>query len=188
VITALYLFAVQAVLGGFDTLYYHEWRARLPGGVPGTAQELRLHAARDIVYAILFGSLPFIRYDGAYVGLLAALLAAEIVVTMCDFVVEDRIRRPLGGVFAGERVTHAVMGIIYGAALAYLVPVMLDSVTRPTALTSWSAPALLRFVLPVMAAGVLVSGLRDLGAVYGPAWLRYPWHGAAGAPATHVRD
>jgi hypothetical protein len=63
VIVALYLFAAQGLLGAFDTLYYHEWRARLPGGVPGTAPELKLHGARDLVYAVLFGALPFLRFE-----------------------------------------------------------------------------------------------------------------------------
>jgi hypothetical protein len=31
---------------------------------------------------------------------------------------------------------------------------------------------------PLMAAGVFVSGLRDLGAVYGPRWMRFPWAAA----------
>jgi hypothetical protein len=29
-----------------------------------------------------------------------------------------------------------------------------------------------------MAAGVFLSGLRDLGAARGVRWLRYPWAGA----------
>lgn len=28
--TALWLLAIQGAIGAFDTLYYHEWRARLP--------------------------------------------------------------------------------------------------------------------------------------------------------------
>jgi hypothetical protein len=47
VITALWLLALQGALGAFDTLYYHEWRARLPAGGDSTRDELRLHAARD---------------------------------------------------------------------------------------------------------------------------------------------
>ena len=50
--------------------------------------------------------------------LLVALLFAEVVLTLWDFVVEDWIRKPLGGVYAGERVMHGIMGIVYGAMLA----------------------------------------------------------------------
>lgn len=174
-IIALYLFAVQGLLGAFDTLYYHEWRARLPGGVPGTAPELVLHGVRDLVYAVLFGALPFVRCEGLCAWALGGLLLTEIALTLRDFVVEDTVRRPLGGVFAGERVTHAVMGILYGAALGYLVPEIVAGAARPTALVLWEAPAALRVVLPVMAAGVLLSGVRDLAAAYGARWARFPW-------------
>jgi len=171
----LYLLVAQGLLGAFDTLYYHEWRARLPGGLPGTAEELILHAARDLIYAVLFGSLPFVRYDGVWAFALAAMLVAEIVITLRDFVVEDRVRRPLGGVFPGECVTHATMGILYGAVLSHLVPVILVSTTLPTALTPWQGAPWLRLVLPWMAGGVLASGIRDLSAAFGPRWLRYQW-------------
>jgi hypothetical protein len=175
VIWALILFAVQGALGAFDTLYYHEYRARLPGGVPGTAPELLLHAARDLFYAVLFGTLPFLRYEGAFAYGLAALLLAEIGITLRDFVIEDTVRKPLGGVYPGERVTHAMMGIIYGAALAHLVPELFTWSGQPTRLSPWEAPPELRAILPLMAAGVFFSGLRDLGAVFGPRWLRFPW-------------
>jgi len=34
-IVALWLLAIQGIIGAFDTLYYHEWRARLPArGLP----------------------------------------------------------------------------------------------------------------------------------------------------------
>jgi hypothetical protein len=174
----LYLFAVQGLLGAFDTLYYHEWRARLPGGVPGTAPELRLHGIRDLIYAVLFATLPFLTWDGLWAFGLFFLILAEILLTLRDFVVEDSVRKPLGGLFPGERVTHAVMGILYGAALAYLVPEAWQWSHRPAGLSPWQAPALLRIVLPLMAAGVLLSGLRDLGAVYGPRWFRFPWKAA----------
>jgi hypothetical protein len=177
-ITALVLFAIQGTLGAFDTLYYHEYRARLPGGVPGTTPELALHGARDLVYAVLFGALPFYRCEGGFAWAVGALLVTEIVITLRDFMIEDTVRRPLGGVYPGERATHAVMGIIYGAALGNLVPELVAGAALPTALRPWDAPGPLRVVLPLMAAGVFVSGLRDLGAAYGPRWLRFPWAGA----------
>ena len=37
---ALCLLAIQGVIGAFDTLYYHEWRARLPARGRGAAAEL----------------------------------------------------------------------------------------------------------------------------------------------------
>lgn len=174
-ITALVLLMIQGALGAFDTLYYHEYRARLPGGVPGTSPELVLHAARDFIYAALFGALPFLRFEGAYVLVVGALLLAEIGITLRDFVVEDTVRKPLGGVYAGERVTHALMAILYGAALAFLVPSLVEGWAKPPAIATWDAPLALRVVLPTMAAGVFLSGVRDFAAVYGPRWARFPW-------------
>jgi len=51
--SVLYLLTVLALLGAFDTLYYHEWRARLPALGRSARSELRLHAFRDFVYTIL---------------------------------------------------------------------------------------------------------------------------------------
>jgi len=39
---ALWLLMLQGILGALDTLYYHEWRARLVAYGPGTSPELRL--------------------------------------------------------------------------------------------------------------------------------------------------
>src|SRR5437773_2155012 len=102
--TVLWLLAVQGAIGAFDTLYYHEWRARLPGRGPMAAPELRLHAVRDFLYAALFGTLPWLAWQGLWVLALAVVMLAEIVLTLADFVVEVRVRKPIGDVYAGERV------------------------------------------------------------------------------------
>ena len=43
-LTALWLLAIQGIIGAFDTLYYHEWRAKLPALGALARSELRLHA------------------------------------------------------------------------------------------------------------------------------------------------
>jgi hypothetical protein len=173
----LWLLAIQGALGAFDTLYYHEWRARLPAGVPGTRPELMLHAVRDFFYALLFGSLPWVAWRGAWAAVLAIIIVAEIGITLADFVVEDRVRKPLGGVFPGERCTHAVMGILYGGVLAHLAPVLLAAWKLPTALALDPAPVPegLRVVLSLMAVGVFCSGVRDLYAALGLPGGHWPW-------------
>jgi hypothetical protein len=173
---ALWLLFAQGVLGASDTLYYHEVRARLPGLGPLAAPELRLHAARDFIYAIVFASLPWIEWRGSFAAVLALLLAAEIGITLADFVIEDRVRKPLGGVYPGERAMHAVMGIVYGAMLSHLLPVLVVWWRAPTAivLAPANVPPTLRWVLVTMAAGVFGSGLRDLGAAAGIRLARWP--------------
>jgi hypothetical protein len=64
---AIWLLFVQALLGAFDTLYYHEYRLGLPHG-QGTSTELRLHAARDFAYALIIGTLGFLTWTGTWRG------------------------------------------------------------------------------------------------------------------------
>lgn len=175
--------AVQGAIGAFDTIYYHEWRARLPA-LPGARPELRLHAARALIYCALFALLPRVEWRGAWAYALGALLAAEIFITLRDFVVEDGVRAPLGGVFAGERVTHTLMAIIYGAMLGNLLPA-LDAWRRaPTALSphAQAVPSELVWALTLMSAGVALSGLRDAYAALGLPGGAWPWR-AEGAGA-----
>jgi len=168
---ALWLLALQGALGAFDTLYFHEWRARLPAGGATTRPELRLHAARDFVYAVLFATLPWLAWKGAWAAVLVVLLLVEIGITLADFVIEDGVRASLGGVYPGERVTHAVMGIVYGAFLAGLGGALVGWWGEPTALALAPppAPAALRALLGAMAVGVFLSGARDLAAARGGA-------------------
>lgn len=153
---AIWLLAVQSCLGAFDTLYYHEYKLRLPHG-DHTGLELRLHALRDFAYTIIIGSLGWVTWNGWWTPLLAALLVAEIIITLWDFVEEDKVRK----LPAGERMMHAIMGIVYGAFLAYLVPQMWHWFHLPTGFTPkyHGFPA---WVLTIVAAGVFVSGVRDL--------------------------
>jgi hypothetical protein len=180
--TALYLLFALGILGAFDTLYYHEWRARLPTLGKSAGDELRLHAWRDFVYAALFCSLPWIAWQGRYAVVLAGLLLAEIILTLWDFVVEDWIRKPLGGVYAGERIVHAVMGIVYGAMLAFLLRTLAGWWRQPTAweFAPAQCPEILRWAITVMGVGVLLSGLRDLYASMGLRGGGWPWTKKAG--------
>src|SRR5262245_19695522 len=176
--TALWLLAIQGIIGAFDTLYYHEWRARLAAGGAGTAPELKLHAARDFLYAALFGALPFLAWHGLWAVILAAILLAEIILTLADFVVETRVRKPIWDVYGGERISHSVMGVLYGAMLANLLPVMWIWGHLPTALvpTETASPEPLRWGLTAMACGVFVSGARDLYAALGMPHGGWPWN------------
>jgi hypothetical protein len=108
---------------------------------------------------------------------LSFVIVAEIILTLWDFVVEIRVRRALGDVYAGERVTHAIMGITYGAMLAFLIPTLQEWSAMPTSLSLYEAPAplWLRWVLSVMAVGVFLSGLRDLYAALELPHGNWPW-------------
>ena len=182
--TALWLLLIQGVLGGFDTIWFHELKAQLPGERRAVS-ELRLHAARDFVYAILFGTLGWLSWGGVLVWVLALVLLAEVGITLWDFLEEDRTR----SLPHGERVTHAIMGVVYGAFLAFLVPEMMEWSVQPAGLHA-RATGPIRFVLGAMAVGVFVSGFRDLmasarlasGRQASPLSANTPMHLAAGTP------
>lgn len=158
--TAIWILMVQACLGAFDTLYYHEYKLKLPSG-DHTADELRLHALRDFLYAIIIGSLAWTTWLGPWAYLLLAMLAAEIVITLLDFVEEDRVRK----LPPGERVMHSIMGIVYGAFLAYLLPEAWRWKDLPAGF-GVSYHGFPGWVLSLVAAGVFLSGVRDMTATF----------------------
>lgn len=157
---AIWLLLVQASLGALDTLYYHEYKLRLPHG-DHTHVELRLHATRDFAYAIIIGTLGFATWHGAWAWVLAALLLLEIIITLWDFIEEDKVRK----LPPGERAMHSIMGIVYGGFLAYLVPDLIEWLTRQTGFGSayHGIPA---WILSLIALGVFISGVRDLVASF----------------------
>src|SRR6187431_3262832 len=113
------LLAVQGALGAFDVLYHHELGERLPWRDSARA-ELALHGVRNALYIPVFLGLAWAEWRGAWSLGFAAVLAAEIAITLWDFVIEDRTR----ALPASERVTHALLAITYGAIVAVLVPVL----------------------------------------------------------------
>lgn len=182
--TTLWLLALLGVIGAFDTIYYHEYRGRLVAR-PAMRPELRLHVARDALYVVIFCSLPLVAWHGWWAAVLALILLAEVVITLADFVTEDTVRADLGGVFPGERITHAVMGIVYGGVLAFLLPQLWTWWGRPTGLVAAAVPVptWLTVALVVGGIGTGLHGLRDLAAVRGLPASAWPWVGAR-APAT----
>ncbi|WP_068093507.1 TIGR01777 family oxidoreductase [Novosphingobium rosa] len=149
---------VQMAMGGSDTLYHHEGTERLAWR-PSQKTELRLHGVRNLAYALLFAMLGWSEPHGLFAMALIALMAGELVITLWDFVEEDRSRH----LPATERVLHTLLTLNYGVILALLVPWLWHLGAKPTALVpayyGWIS------VLCAMAAvGVIVSGLRDLAA------------------------
>ena len=116
-LTAFWLLTIQRRHRRVRHLVLSRGCAHLPGRGRSAAPELRIHAVRDFLYALLFGSLPWIEWHGSWVAVLGGVLTAEIVLTLVDFVVEIRVRKPMGDVSGGERITHAVMAIVYGGML-----------------------------------------------------------------------
>lgn len=157
--TALALLSVQGVLGAWDSLWNHEIGQKLPRR-PSARTELKLHAVREFMYALVFAALAWTAWHGAFAWLLAAILLAELGITLWDFVEEDRTRV----LPAGERVLHTVLCINFGAILAFLAPELIGWAQRPSAIVAADHGAV-SWLLTAYAAGVLAWGVRTSVAV-----------------------
>lgn len=149
---------VQVAMGGFDTLYHHELTERLAWR-PSQAGELRLHGVRNLSYAVMLLALGWTRPQGALAVALIVLMLGELVVTLWDFVEEDRTRK----LPASERITHTLLTLNYGVMLALVIPILAGWAANPTALApsfqgAWSG------LCALAAVAVVVFGLRDLAA------------------------
>jgi hypothetical protein len=182
--TVLWLLGALGMLGAFDTIYFHEIRGQLPAHLPGLNPELKLHAGRSFIYVAVFGTLPWFAWRGTWAFALGVLLVVEIGITLADFIVEDQVRKPFGGLLPGERATHTIMAIVYGAMIANLIPVLLAWHKSATGLRPEpvNVPLAYRLALTALAAGTCVSAVRDAYAVAGfpRRAARWPWLAQSG--------
>ena len=88
--------------------------------------------------------------------LIMAVLAAEIVITLMDFVEEDMSRK----LPASERINHTLLAINYGAILVLLLPILIGWATLPTGI-KLAYTGLLSMVAAASAVGAALCGLRD---------------------------
>lgn len=146
---------LQVAMGGFDTLYHHELTQRLAWR-PSQESELRLHGIRNLAYAIMFTTFGWTEPHGAAALALVLLMIGEMIITLWDFVEEDRTRK----LPSSERVNHTLLTLNYGVVLAMLAPMLLRWTALPTAIVPayygvWS------WLCGIAAVGVIGSGLRD---------------------------
>src|SRR5256885_10170609 len=149
------LLIAQAAMGAWDTIYHHELRAALPQQ-PGAAPELRIHCTRALLYGVVFAGLAWFEWGGMWMLVLFGIIVVEVVLTLWDFLVEDRSRL----LPQSERVLHTILAINGGAIVGLL------ALHAPT---WWQLPHGLHPVsygwrsiaLGVCALGVVGSGLRD---------------------------
>jgi uncharacterized protein (TIGR01777 family) len=152
------LIALQIAMGAFDTLFHHELTERLAWR-PSQRRELLLHGPRNLLYAALFVTLGWFEPHGIFAMIVMAVLAVELIITLTDFVEEDRTRK----LPASERVTHTLLALNYGAILVLLVPMLRGWAEQGTEIVAayhgwWSMLA------GVSAFGVAIFGLRDIAA------------------------
>lgn len=151
----VYALLLHGVLGAIDVIVNHELLAKLPAR-RDAAEEEGLHAARELIFACLFGSIAWFEWHGALVWWIGGLLLAEVLVTARDVVVEGDIRV----LPPSERVLHLLLFMNLGAL-----------VVLGAMLLGWwhgAATALVRvdygwasWVLTAMAAGAFAWAVRD---------------------------
>ena len=152
----LILLSVQGALGAFDTLYHHELTERLTWRREAAA-ELRLHGLRNLLYAYVFFALAWAQWRGLWAAFLALVLGVEVLLTLADFVLEDRTR----DLPASERITHTLLALNYGAVLALLAPLVLVWARLATVIAPAAYGDLSR-IATLFGAGVSFWGARDL--------------------------
>lgn len=150
------LIAIQVFMGAFDTLVHHEWSERLAWRA-SQKTELRLHGVRNFFYAVIFLCFAWLEPHGVFALVLTAILVAEVLITLWDFVEEDLTRK----LPWTERINHTLLALNYGAILALFAPSLWDWCQLPTALQPvsygwWSVLA------TVSALGVGLFSARDL--------------------------
>ena len=149
------LMILQTLMGAFDTLYHHEMVVALPRQA-GARLELAIHSARALLYAVIFAGLAWFEWHGLLIVAVIGIVMIEVLLTLWDFVIEDRSRL----LPASERITHTLLAINGGAAFVLLATTLPDWQQQPTGLMSadygWRS-----WFLTVGAVGVALSGLRD---------------------------
>ena len=161
-ILVLELLLVQTLLGAYDTLWYHELRERLPAK-RAAATEVGLHALREFLYGCTFLAMAWAEWHGVWAAVLGVLVLLEIVVTIADFIVEDRTR----ALPAAERVLHTVLAINIGIVMTVLAPVLWHWWSLPSAVMATSH-GVLSTVFTLLAVAVFGWAMRN-----GIAWLQH---------------
>jgi hypothetical protein len=156
-----FVLLAQAALGSLDTLVNHELVERLRRRREAR-RELGLHAIREAIYAALFAGLAWFEWHGAAAALIAALLAAEVLVTAVDEWVENRSRV----LPQNERVLHVFLTLNFGILLALLVPILAQWGSNASALVPVQRDSFAWLLSAFALASAVWSGLDLL------AWIR----------------
>lgn len=146
---------LQLIMGASDTILHHEFTERL-AWQPSAKQELKLHATRNLIYALLFAAFAWSEPFGLWAIFAIALIMAEVLITLWDFVEEDLSRK----LPATERVLHTLLALNYGTILALLLPVLWANSKGATALVPVYY-GLGSLALTIASIGVLFFGIRD---------------------------
>ncbi len=151
-----YILIFQGILGGFDVLWNHEWKEKLPS--KSTAMlEQKIHGVRELFYTVVFIGLAWFTWNGIWAYVLFAVILIEVALTAWDFVIEDQTRI----LSLTERITHLVLSMTGGAYVAFLIPVLFEWSHMPSAIANIDY-GIRSLILSVLGLGVFVWGIKDL--------------------------
>jgi len=151
----LMLMTVQGAMGAFDAIYHHEITERLAWRL-GAARELAIHTLRNGFYAALYLAFAWGEWHGLWALGFIAIVVSEILVTLADFVTEDRSR----DLPATERITHTLLAINFGVILAVLLPEFWRWAALPTEVLP-ASHGVWSWIATGIGVGALVDAVRD---------------------------
>ena len=152
------IIALQIFMGALDTLLHHEFLEKLAWR-KSQASELKLHAFRNLFYALIFLGLGTLQPGGLWAYAVIILLGFEFLITLRDFAEEDMTRKlPIS-----ERLLHTVITANYGIVLALLIPVLWGWAQNPTGL-DLTAYGFWSVLMALSAIAVFILAIRDFHA------------------------
>ncbi len=181
------ILSLQVIIGSFISLWHHELIEKLPSEI-NARHELALHAARELIYSIIFFGLAWYEWRGSYSIILSALFFIMLMVSLCDIIIEDKTRK----LSTLERILQTILVINIGIFLAVFYPILSNwfssnSVMKPINYGVWS------WILTLYSAGTLIWSLRLIYAAMNlhilkvPEWQRKPFKkGENNNPKTYL--
>jgi uncharacterized protein (TIGR01777 family) len=151
----LMLMTLQGAMGAFDAIYHHEVTERLAWRL-GAARELAIHTIRNSFYGVLYLAFAWGEWHGLWAVAFAAIIVSEILVTLLDFVIEDRSR----DLPATERIAHTLLAINFGVILAVLLPEFWRWSALPTAVVP-ASHGVWSWIATGIGIGAVVDAVRD---------------------------
>ena len=153
--TLLLLLSVQGLIGAYDSIYHHDFKEKL-SLKPSAKEELKIHSIRSMLYSILFLSIAWIEWHGWLVLGFTLIILIELVLTLWDFVEEDRSRV----LPATERITHTILTLNFGAIIALFIPELIHWRNQLTEFT-FVNHGIYSWIMTVYGIGVIPFAIRE---------------------------
>lgn len=145
----------HGLIGGADVIVNHEVIAKIPQ-LPNSGPEEVLHSLRELLFATLFASLAWFEWHGAAAWFIAALIAAELVISTIDQAIEFDIRL----LPVTERVAHVCLFVNMGIVVTLVGQALLQWHSLPTRLEAVDH-GMASWILSALAALALGWSIRD---------------------------